>query len=140
MRELLAASAFADIPAMRRFTDSQLAHARRLRREMTLAETMLWRSLRGRRAGASFRRQVPIGAYVGDFVCVDAKLIVELDGRPHDKREQQAHDKRRDEWLKARGWRVLRFPNDLVIGDFEVVLKEIGDAVAAAPTPSSAPC
>jgi very-short-patch-repair endonuclease len=125
---------------MRRFTDRQLSHARQLRREMTLAETILWRSLRDRGIGEKFRRQVPIGPYVGDFVCVGAKIIVELDGPPHEKFEQQAHDRRRDRWLETEGWRILRFSNDLVIGGSELVLKEIKNAIAAAHSPSSAPC
>jgi very-short-patch-repair endonuclease len=124
---------------MRRFTDRQLSRARQLRREMTLAETILWGSLRGRGVGAKFRRQVPIGPYVGDFVCVSAKLIVELDGPPHQKSEQQAHDERRDRWLEANGWRVLRVSNDLVIGGSELVLQEIRNAIVAASSPSSAP-
>ncbi|MFI5016140.1 MAG: endonuclease domain-containing protein [Hyphomicrobiales bacterium] len=123
---------------MRRFTDHQLARARHLRREMTRAETILWRCLRDRGIGAKFRRQVPIGPYVGDFVCVGARIIVELDGPPHEKSEQQTHDRRRDQWLRAKGWCVLRFSNDLVIGDGEIVLQEIGNAIAAASSPSSA--
>jgi very-short-patch-repair endonuclease len=122
------------VPGMRRFTDQQLARARELRRAMTLAETVLWRSLRDRGTGAKFRRQAPIGPYVGDFVCVQAKIIVELDGRPHEKVDQQEHDERRDRWIKTRGWRVLRFSNDLVIGGSEVVLQQINAAVASAPS------
>jgi very-short-patch-repair endonuclease len=125
---------------MRRFTDDQLARARRLRREMTLAETIMWRCLRDRRAGAKFRRQVPIGPYVGDFVCVAAKLIVELDGPPHEKPAQQAHDRRRDQWLMAEGWQILRFSNDFVIGGTDIVMNRIEAAIARAFTPSSAGC
>lgn len=86
---------------VRRFTDRQLAQARRLRREMTLAETILWRGLRDRGIGAKFRRQVPIGCYVADFVCIAARMIVELDGPPHDEPEQHRHDMHRDAWLRA---------------------------------------
>ena len=75
-----------------RVTDERLSNARRLRKEMTAAETMLWRSLRHSGIGAKFRRQVPIGPYVADFACVAARLIVEIDGRPHGEPEQQAHD------------------------------------------------
>ena len=77
---------------VRRITDRQLAQARRLRREMTLTETILWRGLRDRGIGAKFRRQVPIGCYVADFVRVAARMIVELDGPPHDEPEQHRHN------------------------------------------------
>ena len=65
-----------------RSTSSNLAFARQLRREMTMAEAMLWRALRGSRfAGLKFRRQAPVGPYIADFLCIASRLIVELDGR-----------------------------------------------------------
>jgi BirA family biotin operon repressor/biotin-[acetyl-CoA-carboxylase] ligase len=67
---------------IRRYIDHQLTSARHLRHEMTAAERMLWRGLRNRGIGAKFRRQVPIGPYVADFLCIDAHHIVELDGPP----------------------------------------------------------
>ena len=124
---------------VRRISDRQLAQARRLRREMTLAETILWRGLRHRGIGAKFRRQVPIGWYVADFVCIVARMIVELDGPPHDEPEQHRHDVRRDAWLRARGWHVLRFSNDLVTGGGNIILEEIQRALKAAESPSSGP-
>jgi very-short-patch-repair endonuclease len=70
---------FADhIFMIHRRTDRQLSLARRLRQDMTTAETILWQSLRSRGFGWKFRRQVPIGPYVADFVCIAAKLIVEI--------------------------------------------------------------
>jgi very-short-patch-repair endonuclease len=113
----------------RRYCDNQLANARRLRREMTNAEAMLWRGLRNRGIGAKFRRQVPIGPFIADFACIDARIIVELDGPPHDRPEQHHHDVSRDAGLRARGWRVLRFSNDLVIGGGNIVLDEIRRAL-----------
>ncbi len=106
--------------------------ARELRREPTTAEEMLWRDLRSRRcAGLKFRRQVPIGNYAADFLCFEARLIVELDGRPHDRADRAEHDRRRDAWLEGEGFRVLRFPNDLVIGgSADLVLAAIRDAAA----------
>ena len=106
--------------------EDQTAFARRLRREMTVAETMLWRALRDRGlAGTKFRRQVPIGPYVADFVCLERRIIVELDGPPHDKPEQQAHDETRDAWLHREGFHVLRFSNDLAIGGTEVLVQRL---------------
>lgn len=113
-----------------RVTDERLSNARRLRKEMTAAETMLWRSLRNRSIAAKFRRQVPIGPYVADFACVGARLIVELDGPAHETGEAQEHDRNRDRWLAEQGWRVMRVPNDIVIGGGDIVLARIKAALA----------
>ncbi len=121
-----------------RVTDERLSNARRLRKEMTAAETMLWRSLLDRGIGTKFRRQVPIGPYVADFACVAARLIVELDGRPRDEPERQAHDRYRDAWLIDHGWRVLRIPNDIVTGGGDIVIGRIRAALAPH-VPSSDP-
>ena len=99
---------------------------------MTAAETMVWRALRGGRlAGAKFRRQVPVGLYIADFLCREAKLIVELDGAPHDHPEQRAYDEERDTWLRGQGFRVLRFPNDLAIGGTERLVRQIETVLKA---------
>ncbi len=96
---------------------ARVTQARRLRRNMTVAEDMLWRCLRGRGfEGLKFRRQVLIGPYIADFACLDRRVIIELDGRPHGEPEQQEHDRRRDAWFLANGWRVLRLDNERVIG------------------------
>ena len=121
-----------------RVTDERLSDARRLRREMTVAETMLWRSLRNRGIAAKFRRQVPIGPYVADFACAAARLTVELDGRPHDDPERQAHDHGRDARLTEHGWCVLRIPDDIVIGGGDIVLGRI-EAALTPQVPSSDP-
>jgi very-short-patch-repair endonuclease len=82
--------------------------APRLRRNQTDAERVLWFRLRDRRlAGLKFTRQVPIDRFVVDFVCKDAKLIIELDGGQHD--EDRARDADRTEVLEAMGYLVLRF-------------------------------
>lgn len=101
----------------RRSTSHNLPFARALRRNMTHAETLLWRMLRDRRLdGLKFRRQAPVGRYIADFLCEDKMLIVELDGEPHDRPDQKAHDDARDRWLRSEGYRVLRLTNDVVIG------------------------
>jgi very-short-patch-repair endonuclease len=106
---------------------------------MTFAEAMLWRSLRNRGIGAKFRRQVPVGSYIADFACVEAKLIVELDGPPHETEEQRRHDERRDAWLSKQGWLILRFSNELVIGGGDIIIERIRRSVGAAASPSSDP-
>lgn len=93
--------------------------ARRMRREPVVHERKLWALLRDRRLeGLKFRRQVVIGPYVADFVCLRHRLIVEADGPFHD----EARDAVRDAWLTAQGFRVLRFPNQKIeLRDWEVV-------------------
>jgi very-short-patch-repair endonuclease len=84
-------------------------NARAMRKAPTEAETALWRLLRNRRfSGTKFRRQVPIGGYIVDFVCFEARLIVEADGSQH---AGSPKDARRDAWLQAQGFRVRRFWN-----------------------------
>jgi very-short-patch-repair endonuclease len=97
--------------------------ARTLRREMTEAEHKLWQELRDRRLDRiKFRRQVPIGKYVADFACLEAHLIVELDGSQHANSES---DLARGAELKARGFRILRFWNDDVLKDMDGVCDTI---------------
>jgi very-short-patch-repair endonuclease len=85
-----------------------LALARHFHRTPSASERMFWTLLRDRRLeGLKFRRQVPIGPYVADFVCLSCKLIVEADGPWRDEQ----HDAERDRWLTSQGFRVLRFSN-----------------------------
>ena len=89
--------------------------ARELRSDPTDAERALWRSLRQRRfAGHKFRRQVPLGDYIVDFACLDARLIVEVDGAHH-LDQQREQDSARDAWLREQGFCVLRFWNSQVL-------------------------
>ncbi len=91
-------------------TSEQRGFARELRRRQTSAEDLLWQQLRGRRLlGRKFRRQVPIGAYVVDFLCFDAKLIVEIDGKQHGWAAD--YDDRRTAEIEALGFSVIRFTN-----------------------------
>ena len=84
--------------------------ARELRRNQTDAELRLWGYLRARRLlGAKFRRQVPAGRYIVDFLCKELGLIVEADGGQHT--EQEIYDARRTAWLEAQGYTVIRFWN-----------------------------
>ena len=86
--------------------------ARAMRREPTEAERLLWARLRDRRLGGhKFRRQHPLGAFVADFACLERRLIVEANGEQH---VESKHDADRTEWLRAQGWRVVRFWNNEV--------------------------
>jgi very-short-patch-repair endonuclease len=105
--------------------ERSLANAKRMRREPSTTERTLWRLLRDRRLeGLKFRRQVPIGRYIADFICLRHRLIVEADGPLHD----ELHDAERDAWLASQGFRVLRFPNRALSDAPERVL----DAIVAA--------
>ncbi|MBS0542798.1 MAG: endonuclease domain-containing protein [Proteobacteria bacterium] len=96
---------------------------RRLRNSMTDAESALWRRLRGRQLGGyKFRRQHPFLDYVLDFVCVELRLIVEVDGGQH---LDSQGDRLRDERLLAAGFRVLRFWNNEVLNEMDAVLRTI---------------
>ena len=100
------------------------SRARQLRARQTDAERKLWFLLRDRRLnGAKFRQQVPIGKYIADFVCQEAKLIVELDGGQH--ADQVAYDTARTEWLTGVGYRVLRIWNNDLTENEEGVLTAI---------------
>ena len=97
--------------------------SRQLRSTMTDAEHLLWRHLRMQQlAGFRFRRQHPIGPYIADFICLGAKLIVEIDGGQH---ATSKTDRARDRWLQAEGCEVLRFWNSQVLDETEVVLEQI---------------
>lgn len=104
--------------------------ARRMRSAPSTEERTLWALLRGRRLeGLKFRRQVPIGPYVADFLCLRHRLIVEADGPFHDPES----DQRRDAWLAGQGFHVLRFGNQLIHHHSEQVLAAILQATAAPP-------
>ena len=94
--------------------------ARRLRREQTPSEARLWEALRGGRLeGWKWRRQAPVGPFIADFLCLEAALVVELDGGIH--AEQVLRDVRREAELRGRGLAVLRFWNRELEEDFEGV-------------------
>jgi very-short-patch-repair endonuclease len=107
--------------------------ARALRKEPSRAERALWKSLRDKKAGAKFRRQHPILPFVADFACVEAKLIVEVDGPSHSVAEQIAHDAKRTAFLEAEGWRVLRVRDVDVLSNPSGVLQQITNALAPSP-------
>ena len=83
--------------------------ARDLRKNSTDAERHLWYHLRANRLGFKFKRQVPIGVYIVDFVCLEKRLIIELDGGQH--MDNQIYDTKRTEWLMTHRFKVLRFWN-----------------------------
>jgi very-short-patch-repair endonuclease len=102
-------------------------NARNLRQNMTDAERAVWRFLRQRQVeGKRFRRQVPIDHYIVDFACFEARLIIEVDGGQHFASES---DKKRDAYLRAQGFQVLRFWNNDVLANREGVFQVISEAL-----------
>ena len=99
---------------------------RRLHRNMTDAERLLWSKLRRRQlAGVCFCRQRIIGEYIVDFYCWEAALVLELDGGQHFHGEGKKKDAVRDSFLRKRGLRILRFDNRQVLRNSESVLEKI---------------
>ena len=110
------------------------------RSTMPRAEALFWEQVRaGRLKGHKVKRQVPIAPYIVDFLCIAAKVIVELDGPLHDTSEQRAKDAPRDAWLRSQGFVVLRFSNELVLGNCQLVLDTVLAAIDGrlAPSPGS---
>ena len=102
-----------------------LRTAKRLRREMTLPEVLLWRALRERPYGLKFRRQHASGAYVLDFFCSDARLAIEIDGFAHDTGDRPARDEARDAWFERSGIATVRIPAADVLRDVVAALEVI---------------
>ncbi len=103
---------------------SLLNNAKSLRSNMTEAEQKLWYYLRaGRFMGMKFKRQKPLGRYIVDFICLEEKLIIELDGGQH--AEKITYDRQRDSWLRSQGYTVLRFWNNELFNETESVLEKI---------------
>ncbi len=100
--------------------------ARTLRKRMTPAEKLLWAQVRNRRLGGlKFMRQHPIGNYIVDFYCHEARLVVELEGGIHDTTVQREYDRVRFEQVRAAGFRVLRVQNEAVVRNMDEVLRMI---------------
>jgi very-short-patch-repair endonuclease len=130
------------VERMTRLPPKSLEYARRLRKEMTDAERALWRLLRDcRLKGWRFRRQEPIDRYIVDFICFEARLIIEVDGGQH---FESATDKTRDTYLESQGFRILRLWNTDILANRDGAYQTILTALArcapdgAAPSSSSA--
>ena len=103
--------------------------ARKLRREMSLPEALLWRELRGEKLGFKVRRQHPIGPYVADFFVREGDLVIEVDGESHGRGEAPTLDWKRDEQFRTRGFRVLRIAAADVLRNLEGVVAMIEERV-----------
>jgi very-short-patch-repair endonuclease len=113
---------------------------RALRKDMSDAEWKLWQQIRrGQIEGYRFRRQHPIGPFIADFVCLEKRLIVEVDGGQHAEPDQIAHDARRTAWLDARGYHVIRCWTNEVSGNIDGVLDVIWKALQELPAARNRP-
>jgi very-short-patch-repair endonuclease len=113
--------------ARARDAPARTSRARALRARMTDAERKLWFALRDRRfANFKFRRQVPVGPFIPDFICYTARVVVEVDGGQH---AASSTDERRDRWFTANDFLVLRFWNNDVLSNLEGVLTSILDTL-----------
>ena len=125
-----------------RTKDQRVPRARRLRREVTDAERKLWQRVRTLPLdGSHFRRQATIGPYFADFACHAKRLVIELDGGQHGETVHAERDVRRDAYMHASGYRVLRFWNNDVMRNIDGVLDVIAKAVSEPlpPTPDPSP-
>jgi len=109
---------------------SKEEHRKELRNSETVAETVLWKYLKGRQfGGKKFRRQSSVGPYIVDFFCPEKPVVVELDGAPHFGPAAGDYDDRRTRYLQERGIKVIRFENRRLYRDLEGVLEEIRRAL-----------
>ena len=122
---------------MHRIEPIQTANARRLRNEMTDAEQKLWRAIRGNQLGVKFRRQHPIANFIADFVSLDPKLVIEIDGGQH--ADDASYDLERTKRIEVHGFKVIRFWNNEVLENLDGVLAETARVLALDPHPGLPP-
>ncbi|WP_421873268.1 endonuclease domain-containing protein [Pararhizobium sp.] len=103
----------------RKVPDPHRHFAKTMRADATMAENLLWQAVRNRQLeGFKFKRQVPLDGYILDFVCFEARLIVEVDGSQH---ADNTRDLVRDAFFRGQGFRILRFWNDEVVQNLDAV-------------------
>lgn len=108
--------------------DKNIKIARRLRRNETQQEKILWSILRNRKfKNLKFKRQVPIGKYIADFCCNERKIIIEIDGGQHNEDENIINDINRTKFFEKEGYRVIRFWNNEINNNLEGVYLELMD-------------
>lgn len=100
--------------------------AKKLRKNSTPQEIILWSRLKNRRfQDLKFRRQYPLGKYIVDFLCLEKRIIIELDGWQHKEENQERYDKKRNKFLKSLNYKVIRFWNNEVNDNLDGVLLKI---------------
>ena len=110
--------------------EQKVESARQLRKDSTPAEARMWEQLRNRQlTNQKFRRQAPVGPFIVDFICLEKKLVIELDGWTHSTETEVANDKRRTSFLESQGYKVIRFQNDEAMNGMDEVLTLIVEAL-----------
>ena len=102
-----------------------IIRAKELRKNSSSAEIKLWWMINRDQLGVKFRRQRPIGPYYVDFVCLEQKLIIELDGDQHADAKALNYDNRRTDFLKREGYRIIRIPNGYIYKELETVVHHL---------------
>ncbi len=106
--------------------DKKYIIARNLRKNSTIQEKRLWNIIKNRQInGYKFKRQVPVGEYIVDFMCAEINLVIEIDGGQHNKPDNIEHDNKRTEFLNSKGYKVLRFWNNDIYENIDGVIAEI---------------
>jgi very-short-patch-repair endonuclease len=96
--------------------------AKELRKNMSESEKVFWHAIRDNKTGFQFRRQYKIGKYYADFVCIEKRLIIELDGNQHCTDTALRYDSERTDFFKSHAWRIIRIPNGYIYRDLENVI------------------
>jgi len=115
-------------------TKEIFVRAKELRKNMTQAESLLWEKLKMNRLGKRVYRQHPIGKFIVDFYCHRALLVIELDGRIHDRKEISERDEGREYELKRYGLNIIRFRNEEVFNNIDIVIEKIKACISSPPT------
>ena len=104
--------------------------ARNLRKNSTIQERRLWNLLKNRQFhNLKFKRQQPVGDYIVDFICKEAKIIIEIDGGQHNELENIEYDKTRTEYLNTLGYKVIRFWNNEIYENIEGVVLRLKEEI-----------
>ncbi|HBI17193.1 MAG TPA: DNA-cytosine methyltransferase [Candidatus Moranbacteria bacterium] len=113
---------------MQKIPTEKLTRCRDLRKNSTPQEIILWSKLRNRKFNKlKFKRQYPIGKYIIDFICLDKKLIIELDGWQHKEENNENYDQTRTDFLENNGFKVIRFWNNEINNNLEGVFLRIDE-------------
>ena len=118
-------------------TPEALRNAKRLRREMSLPEVLLWNRLRGKPMGVKFRNQHPVENHIVDFYCAAKRIAFEIDGIAHDMGNRPARDEQRDARLRSSGIETVRIPAAAVLGDADGIAEAIVKLCLDRPPPSA---
>ena len=113
-----------------RVAKEKLNRARELRRQMTIAEKVLWQELRANKLGVHFRRQQIIAGFIVDFYCHKAGLVIELDGDIHEEEMQKESDVMRDRALNELGLKTVRFRNEEILRGLSQVVQRIRELIS----------